>query len=1006
MRTSFILWIAISWPHFLFAGWVDQGRAPFTIERSDADIQIAEDGKVVEVVETEMKALNDEGRSRLALYSQVFSPAAGQTSFVSGSSLTDGVSTPVDQRAIQIRAAAGAKEGKSDLREMIIPFTNLKVGSIIKFKLLIKKDRVLVPGLYSDSFVYGLHAPEIKGVVTIKSPWPISVSFFDPEHVLQFESAREGANGYRQIIRQTKPLFKVPDDVMPTFTKESITYVRVSTMQRWDELAKSLTGRYEKILGQKLPPSMERIRAQAASAKDVFAKIDVVTSELSTVMTYAGDWTSFDKGYFPKTLDEIGGSKTGDCKDFATATAAILRSLGLDARVALTYRKNFADPMWKINTDPELLTSVSSHAFNHAIVAIDQNGKTLWLDPTNVVHHSEWVGADIGGSPALVLSKSTSGLATIEKSGAGHHNMKITRDVRFGAGSMAEVSTTMNLEGEYASTAIEQGISKGDEAARDLVIALAGFDPKKATKTEHQIEGLDFKSRVATGLNLKITSLNQKLIFEDNADEIKAAPGGHPEAPKKYFISPISARLQIYRMIQDNRVTGLRLGSPAKEEAVTTVSGYDFAKDQVGCRILTPWFSMNRQLVKIDKGFEIRDRFEILKPYLSPDVVNGNNFQFSIDDIGDCKAAQAIEVAPLDSSSTLQARLKDYTFEKIKAGNDSSGPKSIQNARISLHMAEQLIASGTSDKDIELERVRSFRRVGYKRNDIDNSSYEAASDDALKVLLEKYPTDGRVLIQKAYSQLVSKDVPGATKTFAQVFSAFPTPNYDVFMLGGSLAEEMKNWTVAASSYRKALSLAQTDLQKHKASFSIADMLIELKDLEGADGYYRSAIRLNPENTWLQGNYMSFLFDQKKWDEAIKEGEEMLRIASYGVGKSLLAKAYAGKAAQMASTAELYFSQSLDPEGSAMKDVEKTCSKALDLDPRNGQCLNMLGDLYGVASLHPTSGRKYANLSANYYERCVKDCEPGGYKQAAQVKLGDPNFPVGAKRVRSPAEKSK
>lgn len=967
----------------LYADWQREDAEPYQIVFSNTYIDIDKNGKSVVTTDYEMKALNDEGRSQLVMQTVPFVPDETTVEVLSASSITDGVEEKVDVKNLKVRAAQGDKSGVTSLREVIIPFTNIKVGSVIKYSFRETKRKKLVNGLFNVTFVFGIPHPELGGKAKIRSKLPLYHSLNDPWMILKVTGHKDENYHYLEI-NQTKPIFKVPNEINPIFRKDKIAMIVVSTMDNWKDFVVPIASNYEKILSvKKLPPPLQKIALKAKNGVDLNDKIDIVTSELATIMTYSGDWSSFEKMYFPKKLNEIAKLKVGDCKDFAIATTAVLRSLGIKANVALTERK-VPNKMGMAIVEPVDVKYPNQHLFNHAIVKVQDGKNIFWVDPTNTASNSSNVFSDIAGSFALDISKDSENLERIPHSEFKNNSLNFVKELSVNEDNSVDSLTTFDLNGDYAKSIVEYSLNKSPEMGQKILMAYLRTDSGSAKSF---YEGVNFKSRIARSLNGKQKSLGEKLFGEKDG--------------KKYLVAPLTFRLRGLTQVSANRVTDLNMESGFVENGVIRVLGYDFVGYKVGCTILTPWFDVKRKFLKIEKGFEVHDFVVLKKVEISSSDINSDKFQMALDDIGECAVTQAVEVRKMEPNEEMATRLKDYSIEKMVELSKVRGPSSINSSREALHIAEQILSVDRDSKQAMLSKVRALRMVGYKNNSVDDLEYDIESDLELNRLSNLLPNDPDVLIQKTYSAYNRKMNEEMLKAFAKAYVSSPK-NFDLYYLGGKVSGRVGNHQAALKSFFKAHSLAVEKVDKGASLEAIAWTYLDINDLNNAIIYLKQAALENPDNTWTMGNLMSILSQNRKWDDAIEIGEKMVKVSTYGLAKKTLASAYAGKALEIMR----------NPKGSLNYDeVEGFLNKGLKVDSGCLECLLTLGQIkYSKAILDRDVESARKGLS--YFERAektgkVQNSQIRSYiSQLQNIVAGLPPFEPSKNRLPANSEEKK
>ncbi|KYG70084.1 hypothetical protein AZI85_15465 [Bdellovibrio bacteriovorus] len=941
------------------ADWAPLSVAPYEILSMVDTIDVDKKGLYTITSEASMRVLNEQGRNTLVLKKIPFLPESTKITVIRASSITDGVETMVDLKTVRIEAAKSPEGGLAAYKDVVIPFTNLKVGSTITYRFVEKKTKQLIPGHFSVEYNYGMSVPEAGGHLTVKSAIPIFFAMSDPWKNLEIQNIKENEK-FVLRVKQKSSLYKLPIEFGPIIRKENATRIQISSINNWRDYLKSFAGKYEKILEvKKLPASYQKIADLAKSANSVEEKINIVTSELASIMTYSGDWTTFEKMFVPRPLNEVEKLKTGDCKDFSIATVAILRNLGISAEVALTHRKSPSAQLGMYTIDPLDLNLVLQDAFNHAIVKVKNGQSIYWVDPTNIVSNASTPFSDITGSYALEVSTNATGLERIPYPSMGQNSIRVVKNYNIREDNTADTTSSFRFTGVFAKAVLEIAHSQNKEVSKKILMAFNRTDPKDA---QGNYTGVNFNSRISTEL---------KGVEKASGDRVLEAKDS-----KLYFSAPLSFTLNGLTVFnRTKRITDMYTEGASEDNTVLKVDGYDFVGFQEGCTILTPWFTVERAFIKTQTGFEVRDQSKFFDAELKAEDINSDKFSTHLSDIFyDCAATQTVEVVKLQPGQSLSTRLKDYSAKKAKELMEVSGPTSITSARHAYHITENLLSQNPKDKDALIQKLRAIRRVGYKSNLIDSKEYYQASDSILKVLLADYPNDTTVLTQRVWSAYFQKNPVDMTIHFQKLYPLAPK-NYEFYTLGGAIAEEMKRNEVALGSYLKAFQLAENPRQKASSSVDIAGILINKGEIDKGIAYYKQAISLYPENTWTQGNLMSMLSNLKRYDEAIQLGETIMKENPYGMAKKSLAEAYRGKALEYYKNGRQTTAADLKSEAGEklLRDVEAYIGKGLSYYPACGKCLVSMAAVYRIrASLH--GDKDYAMKAKTYYDKANQEGE--------------------------------
>lgn len=171
------------------------------------------------------------------------------------------------------------------------------------------------------------------------------------------------------VSRETAPVRGEPD--MPPWVRSLSTVACVEAMT-WPQVADIFAPLYpvDTPPPADLDAEVARIADRSASAADrTVEALRMVQSALryQAVSIGAG-------GFTPRPVEEIWGSRSGDCKDASLLLVIVLRRLGVEACPALVN----VVVGWAFGEEPPSLG-----AFNHCIVRAQIEGETYWLDPTN-----------------------------------------------------------------------------------------------------------------------------------------------------------------------------------------------------------------------------------------------------------------------------------------------------------------------------------------------------------------------------------------------------------------------------------------------------------------------------------------------------------------------------------------------------------------------------------------------------------------------------------------------
>lgn len=946
------LFIYIFLPIHSYADWAPEALAPYEITNNHTDIKVDASGLADETYTMELRSLNDQGRSILVMQSIQFIPDIESIKVLSASSETNGVVTPVDLSTITTRAGKRMSGGISNIQEVVIPFTNISANSSIKYTYNRKKKKILVPKLFEANFVFGFQAPERASSAKIVSKLPLFYSFAGTNNILDIKSNFVD-DEYILEFKQKKSVFRFPLEINPILGTGDNLQLNISTLNDWNIFSTSLAEKYEALLKEKLPPQLKAIADKAKMAPTLESKIDTVTSELAEIMTYSGNWTNLEGMYYPQNLEKIAINKTGDCKDYSVATTAILRSIGINSNIALTFRNTLYTNVGLITTYRDISSINVNSIFNHAIVKVESENKVLWVDPTNAVSDSKYIFSDIAGSEALELNMTGAKLERIPLPTADDSYSSYTKTIKIADDDSAESVTTFQLKGEFSKYVLETKLNKNEDEAKKV---LATYVRTDTSSGKSFYEGLNLNSRKSRDLKGVQKTFGEKVL--------------HKKDEKQYFFAPLPSSLSSYMNIADKRVTDLNLVSRFKEISVTQVDGFDFIDFQIGCNVYNPWFTIERRFIKNEKGFEIRDSIESMAVRVPLDIVNSQKFQLSTSDIASCANTQAVQVKKLNGESLAQ-RMKPYNIEKLKELDKILGPESVSSAEKAFHVADQILSVDPNNKLASLIQGRSFRLINYKHNGINRDEYDEQFKKIMIKTDDLFPNDPLVHLYWTSYYLSTENHTASLASFKKTWE-LGLRSSRLYLFGGDILKKSGNLEGAKKSYLQAITAGEDNLDKATAAGSLGDLYLTENKVSDSIAYTKKSLEYYPKNTWLHGTFVRLLTSLNRFDEAISEGEKMLLVGDYGIGRHYVASAYFEKAESLLKEVN-----SIDPQWKKddtalkLKEIESLYQKSIKHFPQHTKSLTGLGTFYQKMA-RISDNREYALKSLNLLETAEKN----------------------------------
>ena len=382
--------------HAKVAGVAD---VPYVLESDRTEIVVDSQGRSTMLRDSVIRIVNDQGREAQSVQTLSFNSRAQTLKILEAATLNGPpsklIKTDVPKRDIEIKEIGEMAQAFDSIKQASLSYPKVQVGSRLHLRYEMKNIEVPVKGFWSSGFQVGGDTIE-SFQLKIRSKLPLYFKVRDPKDRFAHSLAKKA--GWNELeIHSTSPLLTVLVQEENPFTRpEKVASIIVSSLPDWSSYANGMVGIHESILKKPLPASFLEIQKKADAKASALERIQLVAALIAQDFRYFGDWRRRHGGFVPRSLEEIGESHYGDCKDLAMAATAIYRALGYKANLAWVFRGEVAPPdqMYALPIDT---------SFNHAIARVEADGKIYWIDATNPVAYAKGVFADIADRPSYVL---------------------------------------------------------------------------------------------------------------------------------------------------------------------------------------------------------------------------------------------------------------------------------------------------------------------------------------------------------------------------------------------------------------------------------------------------------------------------------------------------------------------------------------------------------------------------------------------------------------------------
>lgn len=372
-----------------FAKLMPHEEAPVLYKNLSYDIHVSKNGASREIETWEALIQTVQGKGEMATISVAFDSTSEKVRVLEAYTLTQGRKYKLSKANLSEKDSASANSGFSKIRELIMSFPQVEVGSTLYYRTERTFFSKTLAPFWSRSLALPARPIE-KFEVKVRGEVPLYQQAIDPRGLFEMQKIPRG-----YIVKNKKPFtYQVEEEDNSFFSDLREPYLQFSTADRWDERYPTFFNKINDLAKVPLPkdwqPEINRIKSLGSDQE----KFQAVHQLIRNKFRYWGDWRSQENNFIPRPLKEILASQYGDCKDFTLLGMRLLRDLGYQAHPALIRRINTA-----VSKDFYKLPTLQ--AFNHMIVYMEHGGRDYWFDFTNT-HYYYPVRDDLDDRYALV----------------------------------------------------------------------------------------------------------------------------------------------------------------------------------------------------------------------------------------------------------------------------------------------------------------------------------------------------------------------------------------------------------------------------------------------------------------------------------------------------------------------------------------------------------------------------------------------------------------------------
>ncbi len=253
-------------------------------------------------------------------------------------------------------------------KSAILPLDDVRVGDIIDYAYTLKGNNPALDGMYCDAVQLQFEQPVDRAVTRLI--WPSSRRLYIKNHLTDIQPAvfrKTNAVEFTWVVSHAPGLLLEPPS--PVWY-DPYPWVQLSEFQKWPDVNRWALRLFTTT--NPLSPELARQISQWKQLPDPAGRALAALRFTQDEIRYLG-MEDGAGGYEPSQPSVVFARRYGDCKDKSLLLVAILRALGIEAFPVLVNdrrRQELAE------------LHPSATVFNHAIVQVNMDGQSFWLDPT------------------------------------------------------------------------------------------------------------------------------------------------------------------------------------------------------------------------------------------------------------------------------------------------------------------------------------------------------------------------------------------------------------------------------------------------------------------------------------------------------------------------------------------------------------------------------------------------------------------------------------------------
>lgn len=864
------------------ARWMTPADLDYSLLNEISEYKINANGTYELVQTMEYEILKEKAKERFSIYPISYASNLAKVSVIEAKVTNNDVESKVQPDKIVDRTVT-TENGISDNNVVQIPLPNLHIGSRIFIKYKMVYQRILVPGHFSVTHMIGENGQAQKSSIIVDSAIPLKIHAQDPTSSLEIKN-EQAANSHKVYVSLKSPYFRNLTEEHSVLNKSKNTLIKISTDEDWKKIGANYRDRFEKVLKQPLPKDYEGIVTEMTKLQSLEEKVDYAVSYITKNFNYVGDWRTINGKFSPRELADVSKVKYGDCKDFSVLLTGLLRKSGIQAHIAVVLRSN---PAVAKNISYDLPTL---DVFNHAIVRVQSEGQTYWIDPTNEVSFGLNHRQDIAGARALPLDE-VYDLTHIPEATKEPSEVSIKKVISFNSEDNGSVHTEMSIKGTVALmfTGIESKLPK--EKLNQVFMNLISNGEKAIVPV---FSPYDLASK-------KYNPISITADYEASELSIKG------EQFREAKLPALDQYVQNLQTDMSRWEGDVYIGEKSSFTRITEFKGI-FAQRRVsGCHISTDWIDLEKKFDYTNDGIVLSEKMVIKESFIPSEKFKSTDFELLQSEISDCIAERTIafKLKPakhVESELAIEEKFaklplkervaKRFAFVKaIREGKIVSPLKD----RDLLFFLKKNIEEYPSHLDSHITYADIVLHLGYYNGYNYNRSNVLKAKQILLEAMKISPESAHLKLKLVRVTLLEGDKDGALKMLSEIPKLNELKDNKVLLSLVTIYKMTEQSDLALKTAYQSLKSAQTDKEKENSWFSLAGIFRDRSEYEACNKAYDQVLKYNPNESYTYINSVYCLTQSRKFDEAVARAKKGREITKAGMMMSVSGDALVARA---------------------------------------------------------------------------------------------------------------